>query len=317
MGLRNWRSVFINLGFAIAILLVGGLAVSQDDRDNNIAGAHDHGNLGEITTVPIRDNLYLIRGSGSNATVLIGEQGALVVDTGVEEMTAELGAAIDRLTDKGVAYVINTHSHHDHREGNAFFRKKGAEIIAHANTLDNMIGDQYAPTGALDLPTITFDGALEFSFAGETIRVIHIADAHTNGDAIIHFTGADVIAAGDLFVHCGLPFISEGAGATIDGYLAGQTTMLSQISENTLIVPGHGPLADRQQFIATNNKLTVIRNRIAALKARGISGRYTRLFFPTRNSWGDWREQGTGIPDKYFIHIVHRTLPDDPAGMGS
>lgn len=304
-------------GFAFGIaalvalnLLIGGAIISVVKTADFEPGGGEDIEKNVITTVPIRDNLYLIRGGVANVTVLVEDEGVVIVDTGVVGMAKKVQAAIAELTDKKVAYVINTHAHHDHREGNGLYRALGAEIIAQENTRKNIINDRFSPSAALDIPTITFDDAYSFKFGGQEIRIAHISNAHTNGDAIVHFVESDVVATGDLFVHRGLPYISEKYGAGIDGYLAGQTAMMAHISEDTIIVPGHGPLANRQELAATSDALHIVRNRIAALKAKGLSGRNTRLFMPTRNTWGFWRENGTGIHDKQFVHIVHRSLPD-------
>lgn len=307
---RTKRFAFGIATLAAVGFLIGGAIISVVKSADFAPGGDGDLEKNVITTVPIRDNLFLVRGAVANVTVLVGDEGVLIVDTGIIGMTPKIQAAIAELTGKKVVYVINTHSHHDHRQANALYRAQGAEIIAHINTRDNIIGDPYSPAIALDIPTITFEDTYALTFAGQEIRITHIADAHTDGDAIVHFVGADVVATGDMFVHRGLPFISEGAHCGIDGYLAGQSVLLSHIEENTIIVPGHGPLATRGDLIATNDMLRLIRNRIAALKSMGLSGRYARLFFPTRDSWSAWREKGTGIGDKHFIHIVHRTLPE-------
>lgn len=310
MASRKKRFALGVAALVVVDLLIGGSIISVVKSADFALGGGEDIEKNVITTVPIRDNMFLIRGGVANVIVLIEDEGVVIVDTGLIEMTGKIKTAIADLTDKKVAFVINTHAHHDHREGNGLYRAEGAEIIAQEKTRDNIINDRFSPCTELDIPTITFDDAYTFKFGSQEIRITHIPNAHTDGDAIVHFVEADVVATGDMFVHSGLPFISEKYGATIDGYLAGQCALMGHIGEKTIIIPGHGPIADRQDLVETSEALHIVRNRIAALKAKGLSGRYARLLFPTRNTWGFWRENGTGIRDKQFIHIVHRTLPE-------
>ena len=263
-----------------------------------------------IETIQISDNLYMLRGAVSNVIVLITEDGVLIIDSGIARMVEKLDAAIARLTDKKVRYVINTHSHHDHREGNGYFRAKGADIIAQENTkrvVSLAVGNPNVTP--LDVPTITYDNNYSFHFGGEEVRLYHVPLGHTDGDTLIHLVNHNLVATGDVFVYRGLPFISLGAGATVDTMLQGQMQILDLVDEETIIAPGHGPLTDKAGLVDTHEKLKVIRNRIAKLKEKGVSARMSRFYFPTRDTWRPWREEETGMDDRYYIFLVHSSLP--------
>ena len=68
----------------------------------------------EIQTLKVQGNLYLLTGAGSNIAVQIGDTGVLVVDTGKAETAEKVVAAIRRLSDKPIQYIVNTHMHADH-----------------------------------------------------------------------------------------------------------------------------------------------------------------------------------------------------------
>ena len=263
-----------------------------------------------IETIQISNNLYMLRGAVSNVIVLITDEGVLIVDSGVARMVEKLDAAIARLTDKKVRYVINTHSHHDHREGNGYFRAKGADVMAQENTkrvIALAVGNPNVT--ALDVPTVTYDDEYTLLFGGEEIRLYHVPLGHTDGDTLIHFANHNLVATGDVFVYRGLPFISLGAGATVDSMLQGQTQILDLVDEETTIAPGHGPLTNKAGLSDTHQKLKDIRNRIARLKEKGVSARMSRFYFPTRDTWRPWREEETGMDDRYYIFLVHSSLP--------
>ena len=263
-----------------------------------------------VRTTKLRDNIYLLQGDGGNVTVLIGDDGVLIVDTDEKWMAPKIEAAIAQLTDQPVKYVVNTHFHGDHRGGNGYFRARGAEIIAHRAVHATMQFDTWAPATEEDLPTILFDDEYRLSFAGEEIRIFHIPLAHTNGDALIHFEKANVLAAGDIFVFEGLPYISVGTGATIDGFIAAEPQWVANLTDDTLIVPGHGGIAKKSNVIATYAALREVRADIASIKRRGVNQRWTPVMHPLRRWPDEWISDDYGAHPKDFTRIVHRTVPE-------
>ena len=260
----------------------------------------------EIT--PLRGGLYMLQGDGGNITALVGDEGVLIVDSDEAWMAPKIDAALKTLSDKPVRYVINTHFHGDHRGGNGHFRRQGAEIIAHINTLANMKADTYAPPGPDDLPTITFEDEYRLTFAGEEVVVRYLPNAHTDSDVFVYFPKANVLAAGDVFSYGSFPFISTGTNGTIDAHLAGQREMMALADEDTMIVPGHGGLTDKAGLAETNGRLGDIRGNVAWLKNLGVSRSAARAFYPTHPWRSDWRN--AYVTDKSFLALVYNTLPD-------
>lgn len=261
-----------------------------------------------VKITPLRDKLYMLQGDGGNITALVGDDGILIVDSDEAWMAPKIDAALKTLSDQPVRYVINTHFHGDHRGGNGYFRRQGAEIIAHVKTLENMKVDTYAPAKPEDLPTITFEDEYHLPFAGEDILIRYLPKAHTNSDVFIYFPKANVLAAGDVFSYGSFPFISTGTNGTIDAHLAGQQELLALANEQTLIVPGHGALTDKAGLAETNGRLGDIRGNVAWLKRMGVSRGAARAFYPTYPWRSDWRN--AYVTDKFFLALVYNTLPD-------
>jgi glyoxylase-like metal-dependent hydrolase (beta-lactamase superfamily II) len=197
-----------------------------------------------------------------------------MVDAQFAPMHDKLKAAIAQITKLPVAYLINTHYHGDHTGGNAAFAKDGAIIVAHQNVKNRLVNPppgangQTPPTSPPEaLPVSVFSEKTTIAVANQSAQVIHIANAHTDGDSFVFFPEANVLAVGDQGGPDRYPNISAGGG--IDGMIAGAEEFLKTGNAQTKIVPGHGPLATKADFQAYHDVLVKIRDRIAKLKAAG------------------------------------------------
>lgn len=263
-----------------------------------------------VVITPLRDGLFLLQGDGGNVTALTGDDGILIVDSDEAWMAAKIHEALKTLSDQPVRYVINTHFHGDHRGGNGHFRRLGAEIVAHRQTLANMKADTESPAGPDDLPTITFEDEYTLSFNGQTVLIRHLPNAHTNGDVFVYFQEADVLSTGDMFSYRAFPFISTGTAGTIDGHLAAQQAILALANDGTIIVPGHGGVTDKAGLSDTNARLGDIRGYAAWLQMMGVDRNAARMLYPTYSWPDDWRNGP--ITDKFFLGLVYATLPRQP-----
>jgi cyclase len=231
----------------------------------------------EIRTERITESLYMLVGSGGNIAVSVGEDGTFIVDDQYAPLTEKIVAAIGEVTEDPVDFVINTHWHFDHTDGNENFGGRGAVIVSHANSRTRMETDQlvelfgrnqeaYSHEG---LPKITFDESVRFHLNGQTIDVVHLGRAHTDGDAVVYFREANVMHTGDVFVRYGLPFIDQPNGGSIDGMIAVTQRMADMTDQGTVFVPGHGPLSSREDLLAFNEMLRTIRERVSAVIESG------------------------------------------------
>jgi glyoxylase-like metal-dependent hydrolase (beta-lactamase superfamily II) len=229
---------------------------------------------GEISwkSTEVVPGIYMLEGqggfAGGNISLVIGEDGVVLIVDGIEPVAAVTVAAIESLTGDPVDFVINTHAHGDHIGANEAYRQKGATVVSHDNLRKQMIKDG---SGASALPTLTFADEVTFHLNGHTARVFHVARAHTDGDAVIHFPEVNVIHAGDTMFNKLFPFIDMDSGGSVNGYIAAQKKIISMADAETRIIPGHGPLASKADLQAAVDMLEDARDRVAELVVAGKS----------------------------------------------
>ena len=278
---------------------------------SSIAAADDAIN---IKVIAVSDGIYMLMGKGGNIGLSTGRSGVLLIDDQYAPATKKILQAIAEKTSDPVRFVINTHWHGDHTGGNENLGKAGAVIVAHENVRESMSKDQFikifnkhvsaAPEVAL--PVITFVDGITFHWNDDTIQVMHVAPAHTNGDSVIHFHQANVIHAGDTFFNKLYPYIDVSNGGSIDGMILATDKLLGLANEKTKIIPGHGPLADKQDLQVYREMLVTMRNSIRDLKHSGKSRDDVIASKPTAGydpAWG----KGFLKPD-VWVGIVYDSL---------
>ena len=266
-------------------------------------------NDGEVHTQHVQGNVYMLSGAGGNITVQVGKEGVLVVDTGLPNMTDKVVAAIRKLSDGPIRYVINTHVHPDHTGGNEKIAGigstivggnvtgdiadagKGATVIAHQTLLDRMSmkdGNQAAyPSGAW--PTDTFTDEKDFYFNDEGIQVIHQPAAHTDGDSFVFFRRSDVVSTGDIFVTTGYPIIDLARGGSLQGIIDALNRLIAltipagKQEGGTMVIPGHGRLCDQADVVFYQEMVTVLRDRIRDMIKKGMTLEQVKAARPTRD----------------------------------
>lgn len=211
----------------------------------------------------VAGTVYMLSDSeaaGGNIGVSVGEDGVLLVDDQFAPLAPKIEAALAGISSKPVRFVVNTHFHGDHANGNKVFGSKST-IVAHDNVRRRLETDDAfdfkrgtrAPKQAL--PLITFDSRLSFHFNGEEIRAVHFPAGHTDGDAVIYFTGSNVVHMGDDFFNGMFPFIDLESGGTAQGYVAAVKKVLAELPADVKVIPGHGPLGTREDVAASLSML--------------------------------------------------------------
>jgi cyclase len=248
---------------ASAAALAAGIARAQQAPDFSKV---------EIKNEKVADNLYLLTGQGGNMALLVGNNGPLLVDDQFAPLAPKIVAAVASLSGgKPVRFLLNTHFHGDHAGGNAEFGKAGSVIIAHDNTLkrlsteqtSGLTGTKSPPQPPEAWPVITFADAASLHVNGEDIEAVHVANAHTDTDAIIYFKKSNVVHTGDVFAGPQYPFIDAGSGGSMDGVIAALGTVLARINDDTKIIPGHAPVQKKTDLEAFRKMLMDVRERIA------------------------------------------------------
>ena len=224
----------------------------------------------KIKTIKLSESIYMLEGSGGNIGVCIGEDGTFIIDDQFAPLTEKITAAIGKITPKPVQFLINTHWHFDHTDGNENFGSAGAIIVSHQNSRKRMARDEVVALVGTEqkaysrdgLPKITFKESMSFHYNGETINIFHIGRAHTDGDAIVHFVESNVLHMGDVFVRYVFPFIDEPNGGNINGMIKTLDKAAELANNQTQIIPGHGQVSNKKDLLDYRKMLVTIRDRI-------------------------------------------------------
>ena len=299
---------------------------------------------GEIETIQVRPNLYVLVGAGGNIVVHLGWMGAVVVDTGSAEMSDKVLAAIERLTDTRIRFIINTGAGADHVGGNAVLARAGrnllrgnaaggfagsdfqtnsgaAGIMAHENVLNRMsetVGDKPAFPG-IGWPTEAYTGARTKSLYlnGDGVQMMYQPAAHSNADSIVFFRRADVIVAGDLIDLRSFPVIDLKNGGNVNGIVDALTHVIDLSvppaplvwhEDRTLIIPGHGRVLDQADVVEYRDMVAVIRDRVQDMIKKGMTLQQVRQADPTkgyRSQYGS--DTGLWTTDM-FVAAIYESL---------
>ena len=294
------------LAAALTLVAVPAAAASPYS-DINAAAASS-----PVTVQRLRGNISMLQGSGGNISVLTGSDGLFMVDAGIAVSQRKILAALRSIGPGSPRYVINTHWHWDHTDGNGWVRRTGATIIADRKTVRHLNETvpvtewehTFQPVAKADLPNQILNGDRTMRWDGEIIRIRGYQPSHTDGDLSVYFTKADVLATGDTFWNGVYPFIDYAAGGSIDGSIRVAIANIAMAGANTMVVPGHGPLGDRAQLVAFRDMLVDVRRKVATLKAQGKSLNQVVAAKPTAVYDAKWG--GSVISGPLFTELVYR-----------
>ena len=337
---------FYGAAVIVAMLLIGFNCATrrvhaQQNATTPAAAAPDYSKA-EVHILPVQGNVYMLVGAGGNITVQAGDDGVLFVDAGVAQMSDKVLAATRSISDKPIRYIINTHMHPDHTGGNEAIAKAGitiaggnvvgdigasagnqATILAFQSVLDRMSAPtgQQAPTPEGAWPTETYTTPeRKLFFNNEGIEIIHIPNAHTDGDSIVFFRRSDVISAGDIFVTNRYPIIDMQRGGNVQGVIAGLNKIIeiaipAAIGGNdvlqeggTMVIPGHGRLCDVADVVFYQEMVTIIRDRVQDMIKKGMTLDQVKAARPTRD-YDPRYGATTGIwTTDMFVEAVYKSL---------
>ena len=207
---------------------------------------------------PIGEGVGWLEGTSCNLLAVAGRAGVLLVDDQRSSDARETDAAIEQAYELPIVEVINTHWHLDHAGGNAHFAQAGAVIVAQRNVAERLKVDQYmsaynkvvpaSPPAAW--PSQSYDRAMTIRFGAETVRLVHVGNAHTDGDTLVKLAHANVIHMGDVFFNGIYPFIDLDSGGSIQGLIRAVDAALAMSNARTRFIPGHGAIASRAELAA-------------------------------------------------------------------
>lgn len=261
--MRKWatRSVFV-------ISTMAALAAAAQQRP-------DFSKV-DIKTSQLSGDFYTLEGLGGTISVLTGPDGVLLVDSQFAPLTEKLVAAIRKISDEPIRFLVDTHLHGDHAGGNENFAKLGALIFSRDQVRARLEHPSPAPDGTprkpappLALPAVTYDGPVTIHINGEAVRLIPVRNAHTDGDTVVSFPSHDILAVGDIYRGVGYLYVDLNSGGSLAGVLDGLDAIIGLAGPRTRIIPGHGPITDRNGVMAKRHLVVTVRDKVAALIAQG------------------------------------------------
>lgn len=259
----NWPKIII----ALALLL-----------PLHVTAEKHHADSPSFKSTQLTSNIFMLQGKGGNLALLKGKQGLLLIDADYTDMSdalkAELGkhGGVDKL-----AYLINTHWHGDHTQGNLALGHH-TQIIAHDNVrarlltkqeikLFKMVSEPY-PEHAL--PSITYQSKMTIHINGEELEVVHFPGGHTDGDSVVFFKKTNIVHMGDHHFSGFFPFVDIDHGGNVLKMAENVKTILSMVDDKTKIIPGHGPLSNKADLQAFHDMLIGTSAEVKAMKDKGM-----------------------------------------------
>lgn len=266
----------------------------------------------DVATTKLRGGVNVLVGSGGNVAVVTGKDGKLLVDAGITATRPRLEKALADIGPEPITHLIDTHWHFDHTDGNEWLNAEGAAIMAHPNTLKHLeaatrVDDwnfDFPPSPKGALPTRLMKGDEEtLKLNGKTIKLSYYGPAHTDSDISVFFEEDNVIHVGDTLWTGLYPFIDSSTGGSIDGQIAAAEANIKMIDKETIVIPGHGDIANREDIKVWLDMLVGARDKVAQLKKAGRSVEETIAANPTKQwdaKFGQWV-----IPPALFTRVVY------------
>ena len=267
----------------------------------------------EITVEQVKPGVAVLFGRGGNIGVSHGPDGTILIDDQYAPLSQRIMAALDGMGASEVRYLVNTHWHFDHSGGNENFGEAGALIFAHRNVRErlaeggNIFGNAIPPAPAAALPVVTYDQGITFHRNGDTIDVLFTGGGHTDGDSIVRWREDDVVHMGDLYFNTGgFPFIDTSSGGNVLHALSSLDMALTLMDEDTVVIPGHGPVSNRAELAAYRQKLGLMVDAVRPLFEAGRSAEQAVAAAPLAAF--DTGGEGGFITADQFVQFIYTSL---------
>jgi glyoxylase-like metal-dependent hydrolase (beta-lactamase superfamily II) len=296
------------LALCAAATLIAGPALAQQQTDFSRV---------EQKVTELGNGTYMLEGAGGNTTVIVANDGVILVDGQFAPLKDKIKAAVAKLSNQPIKYLINTHFHGDHSGGNAPFSKDGVTVVAHENvkkrlaegTVNGLTGNRTPPAAPEALPAKTYKNSITLKLKGRSVQLKHPSPAHTDGDTYVFVKDANVLATGDIVTIGRFPNIDFAVGGGIDGMIAAADSYIKLSDDRTKIVPGHGPLATKTQLREYRAMLADARSRVAKLIGEGKSEQdavAAKPFADFQAKLGANDQQHTN-----FVRVIYNSLKNE------
>lgn len=297
------------LSRALKGISIGGVLVAAALPMQTMAGNHQP-DLKEFKVSEIKPAMYLLQGKGGNIFVLDHNKSLLVIDNDYAENSPLLKKTLD---DMGTAqYVINTHWHGDHTGGNKALGEESI-IVAHDNVRKRLSSPQEVKLFGMKtqaqpevaLPEVTYDNNLSIHHGGQHFKVSHFATGHTDGDSVVFIQPANIVHMGDHYFNGIFPFVDVENGGSVKGVAKNVEAILGLIDDNTIVIPGHGTLSNKQELTAFLDMLNGTTAFVEASLKQGL----TLKQIQDKGLPEEWKPWGNGfLNEPTWISIVVSSL---------
>jgi glyoxylase-like metal-dependent hydrolase (beta-lactamase superfamily II) len=272
-------SSFRILAGVMAIATGGLIAQAQAADISPVIKINEATAKADIKAETVRGNLTVLSGSGGNITVYNSPEGKLIIDAGIAVSKDKILNALKTIGPEPVKYLINTHYHWDHTDGNVWMHEAGATIIGTPQTVAHLSKDTrvddwdftFKPLPKEARPSIIVKGNKSMKFGGETFVMKNFGKGHTDSDIWVYVQKADVMVLGDIFWNPYFPFIDNENGGGINTAISWADKAIGAVTDKTVIVPGHGAVGTKADLVAWRDMLVDVRDRVAKMKKQGKS----------------------------------------------
>lgn len=232
-----------------------------------------------LVLAEVRPTVLSFMGAGGTVTAVGASQGCAVIDTGYGPRVAEIRSAIASALHQSPRWLINTHWHFDHTDGNRTFAEDGTTVLAHANCRARLSQDQFVPSLEWSVrssprsawPVLTFNAPVAIDLGSHTLELIPQEPAHTDGDVAVWLPSANVLVMGDLMTNGSYPIIDESSRGSLRGMIQAIERLLRLVNAETVVVPGHGPIGNLDALLNFHSMLCTVEGRVQRLIAAGSS----------------------------------------------
>jgi cyclase len=275
----------------------------------------------EIKVSKVRGNVYLLKGRGGNIGFSVGDDGIVLIDDQFAPLADKITAALRQISDKPLRFVINTHYHFDHIDGNAHFQKE-APVIAHHNVRKRLesggspgnlgsLKQEMKPAAIEALPILTFSRDVTLHLNGEEIQVLHCPSGHTDGDSMIFFPQSNVVHMGDDFVTYGFPFIDLAGGGSVEGMIAAASYVMNHMPTDVKVIPGHGTISSLYEV---RKFVTMLEETRGAVEKAIRAGATLEQMKQEKilEAWKNW--SGDFISSETFLETLYNDLTGSKSG---
>lgn len=281
-----------------------------------VTAAEHHGDSASFRSSQLTDKVLLLQGKGGNIAVINGEQGLVVIDAEYQSMSDALVAELAKFGGaEKVVYLLNTHWHGDHTQGNHVLGHH-AKIVAHENVRNrllspqeikmfNMVSEAY-PEHAL--PSVTYEKRMSLHINGEHIELVHFANGHTDGDSIVFLKKANIVHMGDHFFSGFFPFVDLEHGGDVEQLAKNVKTVIDVIDDDTVVIPGHGPLSSKADLVAFHE---MIEGTVAEVKAMLAEDMWLEEMqdHGLSEQWQPWA--GGFLTAGQWIELIYKSLENN------